>query len=75
MTWHGTRVLRHILQFAAALLSWYIGLSRISDNKHHWSDVLAGYVLGVTVGVLMVSYTFPFLSTFSNQIKVEDCVA
>ncbi|GBP27240.1 Putative phosphatidate phosphatase [Eumeta japonica] len=54
MVWRGTRVLRHTMQFGALMLSWFTALSRVSDYKHHWSDVLAGYFLGFTVAVLVV---------------------
>ncbi|XP_041984768.1 putative phosphatidate phosphatase [Aricia agestis] len=53
MVWRGTRVLRHSLQFVAVMLSWYTALSRVSDYKHHWSDVLAGYFLGLTFAALV----------------------
>ncbi|KAL4703093.1 hypothetical protein ACJJTC_018130 [Scirpophaga incertulas] len=52
MSWSGTRVLRHVLQFGALMLSWFTALSRVSDYKHHWSDVLAGYALGASVAVI-----------------------
>uniref|UniRef100_A0A0N5ATM3 AcidPPc domain-containing protein n=1 Tax=Syphacia muris TaxID=451379 RepID=A0A0N5ATM3_9BILA len=32
-----------------------VGYSRISDHKHHWSDVLAGIFVGVCTGALSVS--------------------
>ncbi|CAH0713127.1 unnamed protein product, partial [Brenthis ino] len=53
MVWRGARGLRHSLQFAAMLLSWFIAMSRVSDYKHHWSDVLAGYSLGLTFAILV----------------------
>uniref|UniRef100_F1KY03 Phosphatidic acid phosphatase type 2/haloperoxidase domain-containing protein n=1 Tax=Ascaris suum TaxID=6253 RepID=F1KY03_ASCSU len=33
-----------------------IGYSRISDNMHHWSDVLVGFLIGATVGFLSAVY-------------------
>ncbi|XP_072942695.1 putative phosphatidate phosphatase [Epargyreus clarus] len=53
VVWRGTRVLRHSLQFGAVMLSWFTALSRVSDYKHHWSDVLAGYFLGITLACIM----------------------
>ncbi|RVE46219.1 hypothetical protein evm_009109 [Chilo suppressalis] len=53
MVWRTTRVLRHTLQFIALMMSWFTALSRVSDFKHHWSDVLAGYSLGLSVAIIM----------------------
>lgn len=36
MNWSGSRLLRPTLQIAAIMLSWYTGLTRVSDYKHHW---------------------------------------
>lgn len=53
--WPGCSLLgKHFLQFAFVMLALFTGLSRISDYKHHWSDVLAGFALGTLVACLIV---------------------
>ena len=54
MTWSGSRLLRPFLQLSALMLTWYTGLSRVSDYKHHWSDVLAGFLIGTVAASLTV---------------------
>lgn len=54
MNWEGSKLLKHFFQYLLVLITWYTCLSRISDYKHHWSDVLAGATLGV-IGALITS--------------------
>lgn len=58
------RLLRPTLQFGLVALSIYVGLSRISDYKHHWSDVLIGFIQGAMVAILVVVYVSDF---FKNR--------
>ena len=53
-TWSGSKLLRHVIQALVVYLAVYVGLSRISDYKHHWSDVLAGAILGSLIACLTV---------------------
>ncbi|KAM9791045.1 phospholipid phosphatase 3-like isoform X3 [Syngnathus typhle] len=46
-SWHGARLLRPLTQFTLIMMSFYTGLSRVSDHKHHPTDVLGGFVQGV----------------------------
>ncbi|XP_053325915.1 phospholipid phosphatase 3 isoform X2 [Spea bombifrons] len=55
-TWRGARLLRPLLQFTLLMMALYTGLSRVSDHKHHPSDVLAGFVQGAVVAYCIVFY-------------------
>ncbi|XP_073813142.1 wunen isoform X2 [Musca autumnalis] len=53
MTWRGSKLMRHFLQFVCLMLAWYTALSRVSDYKHHWSDVLGGSLIGSLVAIIV----------------------
>lgn len=48
-------MLRHLLQFLLLMFAWYTALTRISDYKHHWSDVMAGAAIGLSYALVVVS--------------------
>lgn len=56
MTWRGSYLLRHLIQFICLAMAWFTALSRISDYKHHWSDVLAGSILGAVIAFLVARF-------------------
>ncbi|KAF0034036.1 hypothetical protein F2P81_014102 [Scophthalmus maximus] len=49
-----TRLLRPTIQFFLIATALYVGLSRVSDYKHHWSDVFTGLLQGGLVAILTV---------------------
>ncbi|KAA0708798.1 Phospholipid phosphatase 3 [Triplophysa tibetana] len=55
-TWRGARLLRPLLQFTLLMMAFYTGLSRVSDHKHHPTDVLAGFLQGALVAYCIVFY-------------------
>lgn len=54
-TWRGSKLLRHGMQFVFIMMAWYTVMTRVSDYKHHWSDVMAGFGIGLLYAVVIVS--------------------
>ncbi|KAI8118444.1 putative phosphatidate phosphatase [Lucilia cuprina] len=65
------RVLRHLLQFLFLSMAWFISLSRVADYWHHWSDVLAGAVMGIIYATLTALYVGRFLQLYSHTNKIS----
>ncbi|XP_028831071.1 phospholipid phosphatase 2 [Denticeps clupeoides] len=54
------RLLRPTIQFFLVAFAVYVGYTRVSDYKHHWSDVLVGLLQGALIAVLNVFYVSDF---------------
>ncbi|RZC38678.1 PAP2 domain containing protein [Asbolus verrucosus] len=61
MDWDGSKLLKHTLQFLAVLAAVFVAMTRISDYKHHWSDVLSGLAIGTITACVTVSTFIPVL--------------
>ncbi|PIO32664.1 hypothetical protein AB205_0192450 [Aquarana catesbeiana] len=66
------RLLRPTIQFGLVAVSIYVGLSRVSDYKHHWSDVLIGLIQGAIVAVLIVVYVSDFFKDKKNSFNPKE---
>nr|XP_056704307.1 phospholipid phosphatase 1 isoform X2 [Euleptes europaea] len=66
------RLLRPTVQFGLIASSIYVGLSRVSDYKHHWSDVLTGLIQGAVVAVLIVAYVSDFFKVRGRTFKQKE---
>ena len=71
-----SKFLKFFLQLVVAQLGILCSLSRVSDYKHHWSDVLAGLLLGILIAVLIFDRIVQMLrkDTKSRQPVTEDIV-
>ena len=71
-----SKFLKFFLQLVVAQLGILCSLSRVSDYKHHWSDVLAGLLLGILIAVLIFDRVVQMLrkDTKSRQPVTEDMV-
>ncbi|CAJ0606755.1 unnamed protein product [Cylicocyclus nassatus] len=60
------RVFLPVSQTALLAIGLLISLSRINDNKHHWSDVIIGILVGMSIAV----YTcYVWAGMFAKQRK------
>ncbi|XP_078531214.1 phospholipid phosphatase 1 isoform X1 [Lissotriton helveticus] len=66
------RLLRPTIQFALVASSVYVGLSRVSDYKHHWSDVLTGLLQGAVMAILIVVYVSDFFKEKGRKCEKEE---
>ncbi|XP_061625480.1 phospholipid phosphatase 3-like isoform X3 [Phyllopteryx taeniolatus] len=72
LTWRKARLLRPVLQFFLFLLAIYTGLTRVTDNRHHPSDVVFGYIIGAFTAYWVAFYISSMFKRPSlNQSPIE----
>lgn len=59
LSWRGARLLRPLIQFLLIMIAIYTGLSRISDYRHHPTDVLTGFIQGGLTAYWVAFYISP----------------
>ncbi|KAM3868101.1 phospholipid phosphatase 1-like [Diretmus argenteus] len=72
LTSEWARLLRPTIQFFLISTALYVGLSRVSDYKHHWSDVLAGLLQGAVVSVLTVFFVSDFFKQPVDAVATRE---
>lgn len=55
-------------------LAIYTGFSRISDYKHHWSDVLVGLIQGTVVAIITSHYVGRYFRRYPEKVRDSDRV-
>lgn len=53
--WIPRTILRAGLTLVSLAIAFLTGLSRVSDNKHHPTDVLSGWLIGIITAGAIVS--------------------
>ena len=70
---------KYFLQALIGAAAFYVGLSRVTDNFHHPTDVLIGFIIGIFIGIAMhyslVNFYYPKSQTnSSNDLECNDIV-
>lgn len=73
LSWRGARLLRPLIQFLLVMIAIYTGLTRISDYRHHPSDVVTGFIQGGLTAYWVVRpnthcRNVTFISVFASSV-------
>ena len=73
------KLFKPAVEFVLLLMAVLCGLSRVSDYKHHWSDVFAGLAIGTFLSFFFVfrvlqlhRVSTTIHETPSNDIHIQD---
>ncbi|XP_039983282.1 phospholipid phosphatase-related protein type 5 [Xiphias gladius] len=50
----GTRLAKPVLSLGLICLAFLNGLNRVAEYRNHWSDVIAGFILGTAIATFLV---------------------
>lgn len=53
----GTRLAKPVLSLGLMCLAFLTGLNRVAEYRNHWSDVIAGFVIGTAIATFLVRIT------------------
>lgn len=65
-----SRLVLPVIQFGLFSGATFVAYTRISDYKHHWSDVLVGFIMGSIIGITNVSI-FHLLEFFFGILLID----
>ncbi|KAK6299492.1 hypothetical protein J4Q44_G00295250 [Coregonus suidteri] len=49
----GTRLAKPVLSLGLMCLAFLTGLNRVAEYRNHWSDVIAGFIIGVAIATFL----------------------
>lgn len=75
LSWRGARLLRPLVQFLLVMIAIYTGLSRISDYRHHPTDVLTGFIQGGLTAYWVAFYISPMFKPCAHSDRSPTSVS
>ncbi|CAF0761073.1 unnamed protein product [Adineta steineri] len=58
----------YVMEMLCFALAAYIGITRITDNRHHATDVLSGAILGTVVAIIAFRY---MVGSFKRSVLLD----
>ena len=52
----GTRLAKPVLSLGLMCLAFLNGLNRVAEYRNHWSDVIAGFIIGTAIATFLVRF-------------------
>ncbi|KAJ8010437.1 hypothetical protein DPEC_G00075070 [Dallia pectoralis] len=50
----GTRLAKPVLSLGLMCMAFLTGVNRVAEYRNHWSDVIAGFIIGVAIATFLV---------------------
>ncbi|XP_036441538.1 phospholipid phosphatase-related protein type 5 isoform X3 [Colossoma macropomum] len=50
----GTRLAKPVMSLGLMCLAFLTGINRVAEYRNHWSDVIAGFIIGVAIATFLV---------------------
>ncbi|KAM8823374.1 phospholipid phosphatase-related protein type 5 isoform 3-T3 [Spinachia spinachia] len=72
----GTRLAKPLLSLGLVCLAFLTGLNRVAEYRNHWSDVIAGFIIGSAIAaflVVCVVHNFKGKLLLSEDSGEEQC--
>ncbi|XP_037311359.2 phospholipid phosphatase-related protein type 5 isoform X3 [Pungitius pungitius] len=72
----GTRLAKPVLSLGLVCLAFLTGLNRVAEYRNHWSDVIAGFIIGSAIAaflVVCVVHNFKGKLLLSEDSAEEQC--
>lgn len=66
-----SRIVKTLVQLTCFILAWHTCMSRVSDYKHHHTDVIAGAFIGLTVALFITTVTGRQIWDFGKMKEEE----
>lgn len=62
-------LLLHIVQVCILCAAFFVVMTRVTDNKHHVTDVIAGSSVGIVVALITIYYLLRFYKVSEISIR------